>query len=99
MQDGGRTWISVQEQLKDIALQYYSSLFSSEVSNAEGYIRGRFPRLSEAKWQLLHGECTDDEVSLSLKSTSPFKVSGPMAIRHVSFKTHGKLRDQLLFLW
>lgn len=53
LQDGEGSWVTDQEQLRDMALHYYSSLFSSDLSSAEGFLRACFLQLSQAKMQLL----------------------------------------------
>lgn len=71
-------WVSDKEQLKDLAINYYSKLFSPEDNSWGGdYIGGLFPQLVDEQWRELAKSCESDEVWRALKSMGPLKAPGP----------------------
>lgn len=76
MDDHGQ-WILDQKLLKDMAIQFYSNLFSSSGYEHQRFQRGHFPTLPEDKVLLLNSSCSADEVSKSIRDMHPHKASGP----------------------
>lgn len=70
-------WISDQQLLRDMAVSYYVSPFSSHQGVLGMFMRGHFPRLSIDKLTLLQRSCEDEEVTRDLKEMSPLKAPGP----------------------
>lgn len=60
-----------------MALNYYSTLFSSERTTQGTFIQGCFAPLSAIKLRGLQQDCFDVEVTRSLKSMSPLKAPNP----------------------
>lgn len=72
--DEQSTWITNQQQVKEIALNFYFDLFTSDPTAGGEFVMGFFPIISNEK--LVH-ECTDEEVTKALKDMSPFKAPWP----------------------
>lgn len=77
LRDSQGAWITDQQRLKDMALSYYSSLFTSDAIGSVNFINGKFPPLSQVQLLQLAAPCTDEEVHQALKQMSPFKAPGP----------------------
>lgn len=63
LQDDQGEWVTDKAKLKDMALSFFTNLFTAEPCLGEGvFIRGRFPSLSEAKSCELEKEYSLEEM-------------------------------------
>lgn len=71
------TWFTDQLQFKDMALEYYTTLFTSSSVELDSFFKGHFPTLSNFHLQQHNALCTAEEVYYALRQMSPFKAQGP----------------------
>lgn len=67
-------WITDQQQLKEIALKFYSDLFNSDLTVGGEFIKGRIPLIFNEKLHELEQECNEVEVTKVIKEMSPSKA-------------------------
>lgn len=86
-------WVTDQSRLKAMALEYYSSLFTSTSVASDSFFKGHFPPLGDVHLQQLDAPCTAEEVHQALKQMSPFKAPGPDGFQagffHATWQTTG----------
>lgn len=70
-------WVSDQQKLKDLAIEFYAKLFTVAPSCRQAFLRGAFPPISEAKFNLLQDHCNEEEVIKAIKEMSPYRSPGP----------------------
>lgn len=70
-------WISDQIALEDMAMHFYSALFSSSGVAPRKFPRGHFPIIAAEKLSLLRATCSSDEVYKAVRDMSPHKAPGP----------------------
>lgn len=76
LKDKGGNWMSDQQRLKDIALNYFSSLFQSDSLAIGVFLKHQFPPISPNKRLNLEQPCSDEEVGTALKGMAPYKAHG-----------------------
>lgn len=76
--EGGR-WISEPNEVKEIVVRYWRSLFTEDNPGAEPMevVRGEFPPITTKEMTLLSRTYTGCEVVAAIKSMEPFKAPGP----------------------
>lgn len=76
-------WTEDREQLKNMEMDYYSKLFSSEATAVEGFPSGFFPSISDNIQNLLKMEVSPSETKRALMQMGSWKAPRPDGIRPV----------------
>lgn len=70
--------IADEEEMKTMVQEYFVNMFTVErEDNDVIFLKGRFPKLSKAKWRKINDPFTRDEVKDALFSMAPYKAAGP----------------------
>lgn len=77
LKDSTGQCISDQDQLKRLAVQYYSNLLKSNPEAGGSFIKGRSPRLGLEAKKLLSKTFRAEEVQAAMKGMSPYKAPDP----------------------
>lgn len=71
--DGNDEWVYDQTKLKEMAVNFFSDLLSSDPHASGKFVKGSFPDLSQESISWLEREYIDEEISQALKKMSPYK--------------------------
>lgn len=64
------------EQLKSMAVNFYSQLFRSDIHEGREFILGKFPPILHEKYRQLTAECSIEETRKALMSMGSLKALG-----------------------
>lgn len=70
-------WVEDKERLKDLAMNFYSTLFSSEVMTRAEFITSHFPSASLDLQRSLITEYTNEDIKAALWQMGLWKAPGP----------------------
>ena len=99
LQDGSGIWITEPSDIKQLVLDYFSSLFIEPMPQLlRGHpITGRFPPIQEAIFQDLCNPFTSKNVQLVLQSMNPFKAPGSDGYQALFFQNYYALLGESVF--
>lgn len=86
LQDRDGNWIEDAEILKNLAVGYFSNLFSIEDLSASVFLKGAFALLEDGMKEEMVKALMIEETKRALWRTSPYKALGQMATRLFFFK-------------
>lgn len=96
LQDGSGRWVKVKEKLKDMAVEYYSTLFRSEPMEGGEFITGAYPIIKEGTPEELGKELTMEETKRALWEIGSYKAPGPNDYQAIFFKATWSLIGQAI---
>lgn len=85
MNDGGE-WVSDKLELKNMALDYYKNLFTTDPSAGGEFITGGFPRVEDSLLEELSKDVSEEETWRALKDMGSYKDPGPDGFQAIFFK-------------
>lgn len=70
-------WVTEQQQLKDMASNFYSELFRAGQIASGDFIKNQFPHNSIDKLHELEQDSKEEEVIWVIKEMNPYNTPGP----------------------
>lgn len=74
-------WVEEKEQLKDLAVDFYTNLFQSEMEQPVEYLLGKFPIFDTEQGTVWDEEYTREEIRKALHQMGSWKALGPDGYR------------------
>lgn len=84
-------WIDDQQQLKELAITFFSNLFRSKPRLGSEYLKGQFPLIPANKQQMLLNQCTKEEITGYIKAMGLYKCLDRMVSMQDFSNGHGLL--------
>lgn len=96
--DDNGEWVTEKEQLKKVAIGFYTRLFTSELRiDGDKFLTGMFPPLNEEQKANLESEYTIEETLDALKSMGQLKAPGPDGFPAAFFQRTWKFTRPAVF--
>lgn len=86
LKDDAGVWVEDKEELKELALKFYTELFSSDPNTGGEFCRGAFLRLEKGVKLKLEEIYTSEEVSMAVKQMWSLKAPGHDGFQPIFFK-------------